>query len=82
MLKAKIIVPHRSDCMAVKETKRGFWSTPWTGIVEERFWGDAIGRKSRKGHLGHIWYVMVCNSTDCNAKKIVNSTAIAEIGGI
>lgn len=74
---AALLLDHDPDCPAVAAVESGHWDTPWCGIVSGTLW------RAKDGTLrgtSHPWHIIVCNSTQCGARKIVRCHALAKIG--
>lgn len=72
-LKSKVIVDHVSNCHALYAVKTKQCYTPWSGVIEESYFGNALGAR-RNGY--YYWHVIACNDTGCPARKIVNSEVL------
>lgn len=74
----KVIVkrPHLANCLAIAAVERGDWTTPWF-LTAETLRRDAIGRSHP--HAYHRWFVVRCNSTDCDALALLRVTDVEEL---
>lgn len=63
---------HKVGCRAVEHTRKGTWSSPWF-ISGEAVYADKNGGK--RGNTTRF-FVAVCNSTDCPARKLVKCNDI------
>ena len=72
-MRTRLLVPHVKGCTALVAVERGDWATPWW------FNGERMYRKSdgRKGGPS-LFLVLACNSTECNARKIVHHGDLCE----
>ncbi len=74
-IKLKQIRPHVDDCNAMRLVDEGTWSNPlfMSGARESR---DSLGRISR---FGRGWFVVVCNSTSCTGRWVVDATSLEDM---
>jgi hypothetical protein len=75
-LRHRILRGHNKGCVALAETKRRVWGTPWAYLraVEYR---DSVGRL-RKDMSGSRWWRIGCNHIGCKAEIAVCERDILE----
>jgi len=81
-MRAKLFIPHRKDCAALRAVRRGDWDSPW--FLDEcpttyKFviYADSLCRKN-KG-TWHRWIALRCNETDCPARVRIDSNEIESL---
>ncbi len=68
---------HNKNCRAVECVKEKTWDTSWCSIPSGTLWLDRTGRKNGNGGNYIPWLLLECNSTKCQAQKIVKADILA-----
>ncbi len=76
-LRFKVLRGHSRDCYAIKNVRRGFWSTPWAYVQREADYRDSLGRERKDG--GRRWVRIGCNCTECPGLIAVEESTLLEM---
>lgn len=77
-LRFKVLHPHMPQCVALRETRKGVWGTPWAYLKASQY-RDWAGRlQVMKIGRGRRWWLIGCNCVGCPAEIAVDETSILE----
>lgn len=79
-MKFVILKDHVKGCNALRNvesgTRWGRWDHPW-GVIEKPYTSGAYDHPKRRG--SRQWFVVGCNSTECDAKLAVRFDDIMKL---